>query len=320
MGLRGLLNRLDQPRTTAVERYEITGEPDIPAWRSPADGRQLYLRPQLAEVTWRQHGEGPWRFRELAIVGDIVGTGLHNARVTFRRRKDVPAWAAECLTPPDWPEEGEGSDREPSQPGASLPPAGPAHALPGRVRGLALLGGGDAADPPAGAVRGLRAVGDLGGAAAGRERMMDGVTDTLPRAVIFDVDGTLALRGDEPEARRFYDWHRVGEDAPNPPVVELARVLADSMRYRLVLMSGRDGVCRPETVKWLDEHDIPWHELWMRAEKDNRADTIVKRELYEQHVAGRYDVAWVVDDRDSVVSLWRRDLGLPCFQVNYGAF
>lgn len=150
---------------------------------------------------------------------------------------------------------------------------------------------------------------------------MIGAMSDLPRAVIVDIDGTLALRDETaPGCRRFYDWHRVGEDLPHVPVVELVRVLAESGRYRLVLMSGRDGVCRLESETWLADHKIPYDELWMRAPKDNRSDTVVKRELYETHVAGRYAVAFVLDDRDAVVSLWRRDLELPCFQVAYGAF
>jgi len=150
--------------------------------------------------------------------------------------------------------------------------------------------------------------------------MMDDVTETLPRAVLVDIDGTLALRGDGDGVRRFYDWHRVGEDLPNPPVAELVQLVANSMQYEIILMSGRDEVCRDETQAWLDKHEIPWHQLHMRGHKDNRPDSIVKRELYEQHVAGRYVAAWVLDDRDSVVALWRRDLGLPCFQVEYGDF
>lgn len=131
---------------------------------------------------------------------------------------------------------------------------------------------------------------------------MSNVTD-LPRAVLIDIDGTLALRDEQqPDCRRFYDWHRVGEDLPNKPVVELVRLVAAAMQHEIILMSGRDAVCRTETVAWLDKHDIPWHQLHMCPER------------------GRFAVAFVVDDRDQVVDLWRRELGLPCFQVNYGAF
>ena len=56
----------------------------------------------------------------------------------------------------------------------------------------------------------------------------------------------------------------------------------------------------------------------MRAAGDNRKDAIVKRELYQRAVAGVYSIAFVLDDRNQVVDMWRKDLGLPCFQVNYG--
>jgi hypothetical protein len=142
----------------------------------------------------------------------------------------------------------------------------------------------------------------------------------LPRAVLVDIDGTLALRGTEPGARKFYHWHRVGEDLPNPAVVELVQTLASAGRHAIVVMSGRDAVCRPQTERWLRRHKVPFDELWMRPHKDNRPDTVVKRELYERQVAGRYEVAFVVDDRDSVVRMWRQELGLTVLQCAYGDF
>lgn len=152
-----------------------------------------------------------------------------------------------------------------------------------------------------------------------RECMMDDVTETLPRAVLVDIDGTLALRGAHAGVRSFFDWSRVGEDQPNPPVVELVRLIADTDRYTVILMSGRDEVCRPETEAWLKEHAIPYDQLHMRPERDNRKDSIVKRELYEAHVAGRHSVAFVIDDRNQVVREWR-SMGLTVFQCADGDF
>lgn len=147
-------------------------------------------------------------------------------------------------------------------------------------------------------------------------------TVTLPRAVLVDIDGTLALRGDDsdPNVRRFYHWNRVGEDTPNLPVVELIQLIAAAGKHHIIVMSGRDGVCRPETESWLRQHGVPYDALYMREPKDNRADSVVKAELFRAHVAGAYEVAFVLDDRDQVVKLWRDELGLPCFQVAYGAF
>lgn len=142
----------------------------------------------------------------------------------------------------------------------------------------------------------------------------------LPRAVLFDVDGTLALRDEtDPNVRHFAAWDRVGEDLPNEPVIELARLVAESGRYKLIVMSGRDEVCRWQTEMWLAAQGIAFDELHMRPHKDNRPDYVVKEELYRQQVEPRYSVAFVVDDRDSVVKQWRA-MGLTCFQVAEGAF
>ena len=139
--------------------------------------------------------------------------------------------------------------------------------------------------------------------------------EPLPRAVVFDVDGTLAIRGH----RHFADWRRVGEDLPNPAVVELAQLIAAAKRYRMIIMSGRDEVCRWQTEMWLDAQGVEFDELHMRRHKDNRKDVIVKRELYDEHIAGRYEVAFVVDDRQGVVDQWR-EMGFTVFQCAPGQF
>ena len=57
----------------------------------------------------------------------------------------------------------------------------------------------------------------------------------------------------------------------------------------------------------------------MRKAGDQRSDAIVKREIYEQQIRGKFNVHCVFDDRQSVVDLWR-SLGLSCFQVADGDF
>lgn len=142
-------------------------------------------------------------------------------------------------------------------------------------------------------------------------------------AWIVDIDGTLALRGD----RSPYDWSRVGEDAPNKPVITVARSLA--ARSSLIFMSGRMEQCRHPTLMWLHTHvcDHPrlpacftGYPLLMRKDDDNRPDQVVKRELFERHIQGLYEVEGVLDDRDKVVRMWREELGLTCLQVAPGNF
>ncbi|MEV0996880.1 AAA family ATPase [Nonomuraea sp. NPDC050202] len=140
-------------------------------------------------------------------------------------------------------------------------------------------------------------------------------TGRLTKAFLLDVDGTAALMGD----RSPYDLSRVGEDLPNKPVLDVAR----SMYWRgwdCIVLSGRDEICRDETVRWLRYHlGIPIHGPFMRAAGDRRADWIVKAELFDEHVRDHFIVDFVLDDRDQVVQMWRR-LGLTTFQVAEGNF
>ncbi|WP_367826380.1 AAA family ATPase [Streptomyces sp. LMG1-1-1.1] len=137
----------------------------------------------------------------------------------------------------------------------------------------------------------------------------------LPSAVMCDIDGTLALRGD----RGPYDFTRCGEDLLNPSVRDALRAFRHAESDRIVLLSGRSEDHRALTETWLDRHEVPYDELWMRASGDGRGDDIVKAELFDAHVRHRYAVRVSLDDRDRVVALWRR-MGLPTWQVNYGAF
>lgn len=139
---------------------------------------------------------------------------------------------------------------------------------------------------------------------------------SLPNAIICDIDGTLARRS---SSRSPFDWERVGEDTIIDPIYDHL-MDANSLGKEIILFSGRDERAREATEKWLMDNDVTWHQLHMRPEKDFRPDFIVKKEMFKQHVDGKYYVDYILDDRDQVVKMWREDLKLPCFQVNYGDF
>ena len=143
--------------------------------------------------------------------------------------------------------------------------------------------------------------------------------ETLPRCILVDIDGTVADKG----SRSPFAWHRVGEDSPKWPVIRLVKAMR-SAGYAIVFFSGRDSVCRAGTITWLNEY-FGWqhateYALFMRPERDNRKDSLVKQALFQQHIQHRYYVEFVVDDRQQVVDMWRRTLGLTCVQVDYGDF
>jgi len=133
-------------------------------------------------------------------------------------------------------------------------------------------------------------------------------------AVIFDVDGTLAIKGD----RGSFDWAKVGVDTVNEPVAQLNRSM-EYLEYRIIIVSGRDAVCENETRTWLKDNAIYYHELYMRPAGDFRKDVIVKEEIYENNIKNKYHILFVVDDRTQVVEMWRRK-GICCLQCNWGDF
>jgi predicted kinase len=137
----------------------------------------------------------------------------------------------------------------------------------------------------------------------------------LPKAIICDLDGTLAVIKD----RNPFDALACELDLLNEPIADLVKMYRQN-NCKVVLMSGRDEAAKQPTLNWLAKHNIEFDEIYMRTVGDTRKDSIVKKELFETHVANRYFIQMVLDDRDQVVDLWRLELGLPCVQVNYGDF
>lgn len=136
----------------------------------------------------------------------------------------------------------------------------------------------------------------------------------LPNAIIVDIDGTLAKM----DGRGPFEWSKVGSDKPHNDIIDLVDTL--EREYRVILMSGRDESCREETEKWLEHYvAFPYDMLLMRPAGNMEKDTVVKRRMYEENVKGVYNVAYVIDDRDQVVEMWR-SLGLRCLQVAKGDF
>ena len=143
---------------------------------------------------------------------------------------------------------------------------------------------------------------------------------------IFDIDGTLANIN---HRRHFVEnspkcWKSFFEsmlmDEPNHRVVKLAKSFAKTSN--ILLVSGRPSDYKDHTVRWLEEHQIPWNGLFMRKAGDFRPDDIIKKEIWANEIVPKLEDAvdvLVIDDRDKVVQMWR-SLGLECWQVANGNF
>ena len=138
----------------------------------------------------------------------------------------------------------------------------------------------------------------------------------LPDCIICDIDGTAAkMNGRSP-----YDYSQVHTDLPNTPIVDLVNTIRDvNNAPQVIFVSGRKAECREATQQWLKDYFFFDYPLFMRADGDDRDDRIVKEEIYRREIEGKYNVVFVLDDRDRVVEKWR-ELGLTCLQVAPGDF
>lgn len=143
--------------------------------------------------------------------------------------------------------------------------------------------------------------------------------------VLFDIDGTIALidhrrpllDGNKPDWRSFNS--KMGDDTPNYPVVDLYKTLWDSQKYQLILVSGRGEEYRRITEIWLTWNSIPFDKVLMRSLNDFRPDFEIKQEILDQLRAEGNEISFVVDDRSSVVDMWRSN-GIVCLQCANGNF
>ncbi len=143
-------------------------------------------------------------------------------------------------------------------------------------------------------------------------------TEGLEPVYLVDIDGTIALCGE----RDIYDGSKVHLDTVNEHVSHIVKTLA-SLGHRIIFMTGRSREFETGTIEWLADNEFIGRylktELHMRPAGDNRKDSAVKHELFNEHIRGRYNVAGVFDDRKQVVDMWRA-IGLTVFQVAEGNF
>ena len=140
--------------------------------------------------------------------------------------------------------------------------------------------------------------------------------------VIFDIDGTLADVSERIHhvKKKPKNWNAffqgMAQDKAIHSMVRLCNILYDS-GIKIILCSGRNEEHRPQTVQWLAQQGVNYHELILRRHGDMRSDTVVKREVLAD--IDRSKILFVVEDRSRVVEMWRSE-GLVCLQCAPGEF
>jgi predicted kinase len=147
------------------------------------------------------------------------------------------------------------------------------------------------------------------------ERKLDPVVygEHLPYCAIFDLDGTIAHIVD----RSPYDGKSCASDQVNESIRSLFDMAQSSVD--VIILSGRNGDSEVETRAWLQKNGINPEKLYMRKARDNRKDSIVKEEMFNEFIKDKYNVLFIIDDRKQMVELWR-SMGIVCLQCASGNF
>ena len=138
---------------------------------------------------------------------------------------------------------------------------------------------------------------------------------SLPVAYSFDLDGTLAHMGDRRGPYDFTKYHLDEVDEALWNTVRNAQVRG----FWVLILTGRDAAYRKECEDWLARMGLAWDHLIMRPEGDTRNDAVVKSDLWDEHIDGKFNVLMHFDDRNRVCKALRRK-DIKVAQVQFGDF
>ncbi len=141
----------------------------------------------------------------------------------------------------------------------------------------------------------------------------------LPTAIGVDCDHTLCLH----DYRIPFEYYKCLDDKLNIPIVQLVKDL--SKTYKIIIITGRENIKYSKekyqfssvlkyTEEWLKRNKIPYDEIFIKDEGDHRPDYIVKAEMYNNKIKNKYNILFMIDDRNQVVNQWRK-MGLCCLDV-----
>lgn len=107
----------------------------------------------------------------------------------------------------------------------------------------------------------------------------------------------------------------VALDKPIEAVIKWIQACYET--YHVVIVTGRSPEKSMEcTIEWLKLHSAPYHHILMRRPNVHGDDWLEKQLILEMilQVVPKEDIAFVVDDRPSVIDMWKRN-GLRVFPV-----
>lgn len=145
--------------------------------------------------------------------------------------------------------------------------------------------------------------------------------------ILCDLDGTLAdithrlayAKGETKNWGEFFA--RIPDDVLREDVAEIVSEFA-RQGYDIIFLSARPETYKKQTLVWLIKHmenrlSNGFLTIIMRRGNDKRPDVEVKQDLLNFHFPDRSLIKMVIDDRPSVIRMWREN-GLQVMDVGKG--
>lgn len=147
--------------------------------------------------------------------------------------------------------------------------------------------------------------------------------------IICDLDGTLCdithrlhyVKNINEDPNFKKDWkgffNGIANDKVRPEI--RARLIEKYNKGKnIIYVSARPETYRKETEAWLAKHNLTFAwTLIMRGSKDGRPDTEVKRDILNKYFPNKKAISLVIDDRPSVIRMWKEE-GLEVWDVGNG--
>ena len=130
--------------------------------------------------------------------------------------------------------------------------------------------------------------------------------------IICDIDGVLAIRG----PRGPWEFERCEVDVLCLGIYERLRALRTS-GIRIALLTGRNRRWKTVTTQWLEQCEVPYEGLFMRAEDDDaRESWVVKRDIFSTSIQPEFGdrPIFIIDDDPSACAAFN-NLGLLALHV-----
>jgi len=128
--------------------------------------------------------------------------------------------------------------------------------------------------------------------------------------VICDIDSTIANQSHREGLIAEAGWDAYHQASPaDPPIQEMiALVNALNMAgHRIICLTGRPEKWRGITMTWLVQHDVHFHDLWMRPDDDYRPGKVMKIEYTRAQLGDLSKVGLVLEDVEDIAAAWRTE-------------